>query len=314
MRPDIPLTHEDTAWILTLPSAAASGIALLLIALVFASQSGRIVQMVLSVRKRRTQTKVPDPALIYHFQTIPGEVLSLILLVGSLLGAATSLAVSGNNLLVAMLLAPGFALVPALVSVIVAEQIYVQRLDNAMISAIGRLLTQMRAGNGFQIAFSAVTNELDPGPIKTEWQWILDHIGVRLSSGSMAMVHTVCEAMALQTPSTRHAAFLLLLESALQQPFSEQLARINAAYVALSEGVRRNSMMKAELSQMRNSGIALFLINVFITGYLAAAQFDRFITAYSSPFGPIVAVVLGVFTLSPLIAGQVLAQFDDIVY
>jgi len=314
MNPQPPTTHAETAWVLTLPSSAIAGIALLLIALVFVSQTGRIAQMLFRLRRQRAPVALIDPALVYRFQPISEAMLSLVLLAGALVGAALSLLVSGNNLALAMIASAGFALTPAIVAVFIGERRYVQRLDDAMVSAIGRLITQMRAGNGFQIAFASVTSELDPGPLKEEWQWIIDHIGVRLEDRTMAMASDVCLALAAQTPSSRHAAFLLLLESALRQSFSEQVARISAAYAALTEGIRRTSMLKAELSQMRNSGIALFLINVFMTGYMAVAQFDRFVTAYTSPFGPFAAVILTTFTFSPLIAGFLLSRFDDVVY
>lgn len=308
-----PVTHAETAWLTSLPATMLMAICLLLIIIVLTSQTGRLVQLLFSFRRSRTQRQLIETALVYDFRPISETALALLLLASAVSAALVGVIV-WTNLIAAITLSIGICSVIVVGALFIAEQRYIAALDQALTPAIGRLLVQMRSGQGFQIAFSAVTDDLSPGPLRQEWIWIKEKIGTRLSSGAMCLAHTACLAMAMQTPSSRHAAFLSLLESALQQPFSEQVARIDAAYQALSEGIRRTSMIRAELSQMRNTGFALFGINVFITGYMALVQFDRFVTAYTSPLGLPVAIAFVLVAATPLVAGQLLAQFDDIVY
>jgi hypothetical protein len=77
---------------------------------------------------------------------------------------------------------------------------------------------------------------------------------------------------------------------------------------------RRASMLATELSQMRNTGIALFLINVGITLYLFVVQNERFLTAYRSEIGVIVGAVLALVVSLPLVGGYLLGRAEDVTY
>lgn len=65
---------------------------------------------------------------------------------------------------------------------------------------------------------------------------------------------------------------------------------------------------------MRNTGIALFLINVGITLYLFIVQHERFLTAYRSEMGVLAGAVLALVVGAPLIGGYLLGRAEDITY
>ncbi len=191
---------------------------------------------------------------------------------------------------------------------------YRNRLDKHLVAAVGRLGAQLRSGQGIQGALGRVILDLPEGPLKTEWQFIVERMGVPLESGSLATPQEVVAALAAQTPSARHASFLQHLGVALTQTFDVLVRRVDAAYAALQHSEQRASQANTELSQMRYSGLAVGGAGLFMAAYLFFTQSERMQRAYTGPLGMIVGAIVIAALLSPLVAGVLLSQADDMDY
>lgn len=306
------LTHAETAWTVNLPIVAVVAIASIMAYALAMTRMGivgaRILDWHRSITKRRPGAPIE---LIYRPDIMPPHVLTAMSLIAMIIGAAIgsligSIAVS----LAAAAILTGLTIAA---SIAIAEQRYIQRLESALPQQVGRLAVQMRAGQGFNVALETVVADLSDGPLKREWRWVLDTIGSPTSSGLATDSH-VCGALARQTPSRRHAAFMVHLEAALRAAHQERTRMIEAAYDSMMKSQQRMSLISAELAQMRNSGVVLFLANIVIIGYLAVVQTSRFVAAYASEFGIIVGPLIAAVMLAPLIGGHVLSRFDDVMY
>lgn len=305
-------THAETAWLVNLPVVAIVVVAILLISALAMTKSGRLAAYVLDWRRSAiAKRRMITPELVYHADDVHPGVLTAAAWSAMVIGAAIgSLSANAVVAVAAGVLLTGVVLIGVMY---VSERRYVQRLDAMLTQAVGRLATQMRSGQGFTVAMELIISDLEESPLKREWSWLLRTIGAPTSSG-LATESAVCDALARQTPSQRHAAFLLHLASALQASHQERTRMIEAAYHGMVTAQQRMSLLNAELSQMRNSGVVLFLANAVILVYLGLVQTSRLITAYSSPYGAIVGTVLAIVVLAPLIGGWLLGQYDDVLY
>jgi Flp pilus assembly protein TadB len=207
----------------------------------------------------------------------------------------------------------GSGIALAVVVVQIARMRYLTQLDRMLVPAFDRLLTAMTSGRSFSQALATVTFSLPESPLRAEWQWLLEHLGALRGDGTRMMLHEVCATLAAQTISPRHASALLRLGDALQRPHDAQVSSIQVMVQAMQEMARRQSFMTVELAQLRTSGIAITLINLGLTVYLAIVQWDRMVTAYTSPVGPFVACLfLGLICL-PIVAGWWLSRLDDLI-
>ncbi|MCS6841945.1 MAG: hypothetical protein NZ699_01745 [Roseiflexus sp.] len=316
MKPDSIITptttHPETVWLADVPPLAATIAAILLLTLLMRSRLGAALDAYLARRFTRPGADRLDPALRWHPPVIAASRLLAICIVASI----TILVIVSRigPLLVAIVLAG-----PATALLIWAllwfeEQRYVNRIDAALPATVGRLEAQLRAGSGLQPAIEKVIADMPASPLKAEWSWFLDRLGQPLTAGSLATATTVCAALRAQTPSRRHATFLSHLEIAIDQPHASLVQRVRAAYEAMQASERRTSMLATELAQMRNTGIALFLINVGIALYLFIVQHERFLKAYRSDVGVLVGIGLALVVSAPLIGGYMLGRAEDITY
>ena len=190
-----------------------------------------------------------------------------------------------------------------------------QQIDRDLTAAVGRLSTFVRGGLGLRQAFERVASDLDESPLGREWQFLVERQGVPLrQTESLATMNQVVEALALQTPSPRHSLFLDHLSVAVGQPQEVLARRLAGAYAALQTSERRREETRTELAQMRYSGMAVGLAGVVMAGYLAWAQWERVVSAYSSPLGVIVGVFVLAALLLPIVGGALLAQSPDLDY
>lgn len=305
-------THAETSWLVNLPVVAIVVVAILLISALAMTKSGRLAAYVLDWRRSSAaKRRMITPDLVYYADDVHPGVLTAAawssMVIGAVIGSLSANAVIS---VASAALLTGVAVIGV---TYVSERRYVQRLDAMLTQAVGRLATQMRSGQGFTVAMELIIGDLEEGPLKREWSWIIRSIGAPTLNG-MATESAVCDALARQTTSQRHAAFLLHLASALQASHQERTRMIEAAYHGMVSAQQRMSMLNAELSQMRNSGIVLFLANAVILVYLGFVQTPRLITAYSSPYGIIVGPVLALVVLAPLIGGWLLSQYEDVLY
>ncbi|MCS6939731.1 MAG: hypothetical protein NZM94_10690 [Roseiflexus sp.] len=305
-------THPETVWLTDVPPLAATIAAILLLTLLMRSRLGAALDVYLAQRFTRPGADLLDPALRWR----PPVMTASRLLAICVIAAIVILVVVSRigPLLVAIVLAGPVTALLIWALLWFEEQRYVNRIDAALPATVGRLEAQLRAGSGLQPAIEKVIADMPASPLKAEWSWFLERLGQPLVTGSLATATTVCAALRAQTPSRRHATFLSHLEIAIDQPHASLVQRVRAAYEAMQASDRRASMLATELAQMRNTGIALFLINVGITLYLFIVQQERFLTAYSSDMGVLVGAVLALVVGAPLIGGYLLGRAEDITY
>ncbi|MFQ3630800.1 type II secretion system F family protein [Roseiflexus sp.] len=305
-------THPETVWLAEATPLAATIAAILVVTLLMRSRLGAALDTYLAQRFTRPGADLLDPALRWHPPVISASYLLAICVIAALVILIVMSRV--GPLLVAIVLAGPATALLIWVLLWVEEQRYAVRLDEALPASVGRLEAQLRSGSGLQPAIEKVIADMPASPLKTEWSWLLERLGQPIAGGSLATATTVCAALRAQTPSRRHATFLGHLEIAIDQPHTSLVQRVRAAYESMQASDRRASLLATELAQMRNTGIALFLINVGITLYLFIVQHERFVTAYRNDAGVLVGTVLALVVGAPLIGGYLLGRTEDITY
>jgi hypothetical protein len=306
------VTHPETAWLVSaVPLWLAVG-TILLFTLLLRGRLRAALHAYLAQRASTERASHVDPQLLW---TPPiasaGRLLAFCLLAVLLVLVGLSTVMP---LFVGLILAgPATALLTWLL-LWVQEQRYVSALDRALPAAVGRLGAQLRSGSGIQPALHKVVIDLPPGPLKSEWLYIIEHLGTPIAGGTLATPQQVVAALAAQTPSRRQAALLSHLEVALGQTHDVLIRRVQAAYSALHAAEQRRSQASTELSQMRYSGFAIGLAGTGMAAYLALTQWERFTLAYSGPLGLVAGVVVGSVLIAPFIGGFLLSRADDLDY
>ena len=307
-----PITHPETGWIVNaVPLCLAVGTILLFTLLV----RGKLRAALHAYLVQRAAQERQDPLEVQLLFTPPivseGRLLTFCLI--SVLVVLVLLNMIAPIFLALLLAGPATALLTWLM-LWIAEQRYRNALDRALPAAVGRLGAQLRAGSGIQPALEKVVADMAEGPLKAEWSYIIAHFGTPITGGSLATPQQVVAALAVQTPSRRHAALLGHLEVALGQTHDVLCRRVQAAYTALHAAEQRRSQASTELSQMRYSGLAIGGAGFFMAAYLALTQWERFTLAYGGPLGLIVGPVVGLALITPLVGGFLLSQADDLDY
>ncbi|MFV9507902.1 MAG: hypothetical protein AB4911_25420 [Oscillochloridaceae bacterium umkhey_bin13] len=308
------VTHPTTAWLIYAVMPALVAVALLLS---LSLARPRLAQVVLAARAQRAQRSLanlpadlrPDPALLWMPAALPATTLASLAL-----GTATLLSFALATLLglgTALILGLPLALLIGWLLELVARQRYTTQLDQALTPAVGRLSALLRGGVGLRLALERVVGDLPEGPLRHEWIFLATRQGLPLQGGGVATAAQVITAMADQTPSRRHAAFLNHLGAAVGQPQEVQARRCEAAYTALQMASRRRDEAVTELAQMRYSGLAVGLAGLGMAIYLLLTQWDRAVLAYASPLGMLVAGMVVVALLLPILGGILLTQVAD---
>jgi Flp pilus assembly protein TadB len=312
---DSPITHPETAWIANSVPLLLTVATILLFTLLLRGKLRAALHTYLVQRAARgragSETPVQTPLLWTPPITTEGRLLAFCLVaVLSVLVALSKLV----PLFVALVLAgPATALLIWLL-LWMQEQRYVSALDRALPAAVGRLGAQLRAGSGIQPALEKVLADMPAGPLKAEWAYIIARFGAPLLGGALATPQQVVAALAAQTPSRRHTAFLGHMEVALTQTHDVLIRRVQAAYTALHAAEQRRSQASTELSQMRYSGMAIGGAGLFMASYLALTQWPRFVAAYTGPLGLPVGIVMAVVLLAPFVGGFLLSRADELDY
>jgi hypothetical protein len=299
------ITHGETAWLVNAVPLFGTIAVVLLLTLLLGGRLLLLSQQLLARRTARGRSETVDAALLWVPPIVsPVQLLGSCTIAGLLVLCVFYLV---GPLFVALVLAgPATALLIAGL-LWMHEAHYRAQLDAALPAAVQRLAAQLAAGDGFQGALEQVALDLPPGPLRTEWLWVLDRLGTPLGGGKLATGSHVVGALAAQTPSQRHRALLGHWEDVL-------LKRMVAAGEALHAAARRRSAAATELAQMKYSGIAVGLAGVVMAVYLALTQPSRMAVAYGGDLGLLVgALVLGAL-LAPLIGGVLLARVEDLDY
>ena len=307
-----PFTHPETAWIVNaVPLCLAVG-TILLFTLLLRGKLRRALHAYLVQRAAQERQGAVDPQLLFTAPIVSTERLLAFCLISVLL-VLVLLNFIAPIFLALLLSGPATAVLTWLL-LWIAEQRYRNALDRALPAAVGRLGAQLRAGSGIQPALEKVVADMPEGPLKAEWSYITQHFGTPIAQGSLATPQQVVAALAVQTPSRRHATLLGHLEVALGQTHDVLCRRVQAAYTALHAAEQRRSQTTTELSQMRYSGLAIGGAGLFLAAYLALTQWERFSLAYTGPLGLIVGPIVGLALFTPLVGGFLLSQADDLDY
>jgi hypothetical protein len=306
------VTHAETAWLVDVVPLAMVAALVLLFTLLLQGRLRTALHSYLLRRFNRAANEQLQPALLYHPPIIGAGQLLLICLCAVLL-VLLVLARLGPLFVAALLAGPVTALLIWLF-LWLKEQSYISALDGSLPAAVGRLEAQLRSGSGIQAAIEKVLLDLPPSPLRSEWAWFIEHLGVPLGARTLATAPVVCSALLAQTPSRRHASFLAHLETALDQPHSALVRRMGAAAEALQAAQRRRSTAVTALAQMRNSGVVLFLAALTISIYLIAVQRERVVRAFEGDLGFVIGLIFVAAITAPLVAGHLLARVDDLDY
>ena len=305
-------THPETAWIALATPIFLTLVGLLALALILRSR----ISTALVVRITRLMTRAPsfpvEAALIWTPPIVSETQLLTVSLVCALIVIVAL--IKAVPMFLALLLAGPVTAGLIYLAQRIFENRYRARLDKHLVAAVGRLGAQLRSGQGIQGALGRVVADLPDGPLKAEWTFIVERLGVPLQGGSLATPQEVVAALAAQTLSARHAGFLQHLEVALTQTFDVLVRRVDAAYLALQHSEQRASQASTELSQMRYSGLAVGGAGLFMAAYLAWSQYERMRLAYTGPIGLIAGFLVCAALISPLIAGMLLSQAEDLDY
>jgi Flp pilus assembly protein TadB len=309
---DSPITHPETAWIATAVPLLLTVATILLFTLLLRGKLRAALHTYLEQRAAKGRTSLVETALLWTPPiTTEGRLLAFCLVAVTIVLLALNKIVP---LFLALVLAgPATALLTWLL-LWMQEQKYISQLDRALPAAVGRLGAQLRSGSGIQPALEKVVADMAAGPLKAEWMYIIAHFGTPLVGGALATPQQVAAALASQTPSRRHAAFLGHMEVALGQTHDVLIRRVQAAYTALHAAEQRRSQASTELSQMRYSGMAIGGAGLFMASYLALTQWERVVKAYTGPLGLIAGCIVGAVLIAPFIGGFLLSRADDLDY
>lgn len=312
------MTAPETAWLVNVVPLALTVAVLLVIVFVLRD---RLMSLLIALQVRRASSArkelppnlIPDSALYWtppaisapHFLAA-GTIASLLLLIG--LSLVTPM-------FVALILAiPAVALI-VWVMMRYFESRYVAEIDKALTAAVGRMSAMLRSGNSYRQMLEKLLADMDDGPLKTEWRFLLERQGTPLAEREgIATAQQVAAALAAQTPSRRHATFLNHLAVAVSQPQDVLVTRVASAYEALQSSDRRREEALTELAQMRYSGLVVGLAGFGMAIYLILTQWPRAVAAYSTPLGMVVAVIVCSALILPIVGGMLLARADDVDY
>jgi Flp pilus assembly protein TadB len=311
----VTTTHPATAWLISATPPALVAAALLVAALLLRGRLAlalSLAQAKMAARRRGGTRQRPDSALIWTPTTIdPGRAVAIC--AGAVAAVSAALSLAAPIFLALAMAAPlAAALIWALLAM--AEARYVSSIDRDLTAALGRMSALLKSGSGFRTALERVLADMQAGPLRDEWGYLLTRQGVNLASGGIATPQQVVSALAEQTTSARQATLLSHLSVAVGQPQDVLARRCEAAYAAIQASDRRREEAVTELAQMRYSGMAVGLAGITMAAYLVLTQWERVVAAYSTPLGAVVGAVV-IFSLAlPIIGGLLLARADDVDY
>jgi len=307
-----PLTHPETAVFIIAVPLFLTLAALLLAALFGRTVLGPVYQSMLVRYASRNRIKHVDAALIYvpiYLTEQQFMFASIVVFLTMWLGLWLI-----TPWWLALLISPPITIFIMYIILRLAEQRYIDKLEKALPATVARMAALLGNGTGFQPVMRRMINDLPDGPLRREWLFVVERLGVPLEIGGLATPQIVVNALRFQTPSTRHRALLEHMVVALGQTHDILVKRMQAAAQALHDSDRRRSAAATELAQMRYSGMAVGLAGLFLTAYLAVTQSDRFLDAYRSPIGIFAALIVGSALMAPFVGGVWLARADDVDY
>lgn len=307
-----PMTTTPGQWFSASVPVWLTLATLLTVALLARQQQQQLAAALLRRWAQRHGVPALPPALVY---------LPPILTPGALAGGSLALALLttlalglSGALWLALLLAPVALALGVWLLCLWAEQRYRAALDAALPAAVARLAAQVRQGSGVQSALATILADLAPGPLASEWQWLLRQLGQPLPDGRLTTLRDTVVALSQATPSRRHRTWLQHLAGCVDQAHDVIRARLEAAAQALYAADRRRSAAVTELAQMRYSGMVVSLAGGGLGLYLLLTQWERARVVYQGWLGLAAGLIVGGALVAPLIGGFLLARVDDLDY
>jgi hypothetical protein len=307
-------THPETAWLQAALPVLLTLALILVLTWIFRGTLLALVRNHLGRRAAARRLAPLDPALFFAPQVLDPEHLCVGL---TLLSALIVLlfAYTGLPLSLALLLAVPATLLAGRGLIACAEWRYVCRLETALPAALQRVGMLMQTSELFAEEFARVTAELPEGPLKWEWQFVLQRVRAILATGASATLVDVLAALADQTLSLRHARVLADLEAALRANKTKQLVeRVQAIADGLFTGLRQASEARTAMTHMRGSAIVIGGAGVGMSLVLLAIQTERVMGAYRGFLGTVALIIVLVANVGPTIYGFRLSNVADIDY
>lgn len=311
-------TYPEMAWVINAVPVTLTLAALLLVVFLLRDQ---ITRLLIAANVRRAARRrealpsqlVPDAALYWNPETVAP---ARFLLIGVVVAVIVLLVLSFvASLFVALVLTGPLTAALIWAFVMAEEQRYTASLDRDLTATVGRLGALLRGGTSYRQSLERVLRDMPDGPLASEWRYLLERQGVPLEgTDGIATAAQVVAALAIQTPSRRHATFLNHLAVTVNQPQDVLTARVESAYTAMQASDRRREEAVTELAQMRYSGMAVGLAGLVMALYLVWTQWERVVIAYSTTLGAIVGVIVVASLFLPIVGGALLARAEDIDY
>jgi Flp pilus assembly protein TadB len=310
------MTHAEQAWLILLPPAILTALICSTCILLLRRPLQHMLERFSTHRGRsdggRSETTTIDSALQWDPRPLDLERVLAVSAIGAGIVAGSGTLIVPTWVVIALSLPVTMLVIAILLSI--ATRRYAATLERDLTPAVGRMAALLRSGNSFQTALERLTADMPGVPLRDEWNYLLERVGMPLADGGLATPRQVVLALAAQTPVARHAFFLDHLSVAVGQPQDVLSRRCDAAYEAFLASERRRHETRTELSQMRYSGIAIGLAGIGMAVYLALTQWERVISAYSTPIGAIFGLIVGAALLLPIAGGMLLARVEDIDY
>lgn len=310
--PETLVTHPETAWLVDSVPLWAAMATILLFTLLLRGRLRTALHTMLTRRAAQRQTGPVEVTLFWSPPIVTEQQLLLLCLAAVLIVLLLLSRIA--PLFIALLLSgPAVAGITWLL-LWMREQKYIDKLDRALPATVGRLVAQLKSGNGIQPALEALIVDMPAGPLHSEWEFLLAKLGAPLAGGRRATPDQVVGALAAQTPSRRHATFLRHVEVALGQTQDVLILRCQAAYRGMHADEQRRSQASTELAMMRYSGIMITLAGATMALYMALTYWSRFAAAYQGTLGTVVGLVVLTLIIQPTLVGYWLSRSELFEY
>ena len=103
------------------------------------------------------------------------------------------------------------------------EQKYIDKLDRALPATVGRLVAQLKSGNGIQPALEALIVDMPAGPLRAEWEFLHDLVYNVIGQDGFVNIEGLFNQMAREVPTFQGLTWAALGDRGvtveLQQPY-----------------------------------------------------------------------------------------------
>ena len=306
------MTHPTEAWLVgAMPVLVLAAVLLLASALLT-----RPLQRLLLARLAVAGGTGVPPALQRPLTPEPPHILLGLAALAVALGIGLTVLVGG--VLITLLVAPlaTAAVLWALLAVRQARAL--QRLTSQIVPAAGDVLIQVQGGVPLAPALAQVAASLPP-ELAAEWGWLGGVLNRPLPDADTGAVRAAtladgAVALAVQTPSPRHARFLRHLAAIATKPAEVQNLRLTSVVRGMRRSDMRERETRAALAELRYGGL---FIGVCTTGtliYTVQMMEAQAARAFAGFQGVVVLLILGLAVAAPIVAGVLASRTGELDY